>query len=82
MFLTIGLSWFSLALSRSRNLALAISLSQSLSLALSISCSFAPHREVFDEFIPPSAGGIGWLRPLLFFKGREVPVLLLETNSI
>ena len=35
-----------------------------------------------DEFIPPSVGGIGWLRPLLFFKGREVPVLLLETNSI
>ena len=23
------------------------------------------------EFIPPSAGGIGWLRPLLF-KGREM----------
>ena len=24
-----------------------------------------------DKFIPPSAGGIGWLRPLLF-KGREI----------
>ena len=23
-----------------------------------------------DEFFPPSVGGIGWLRPLLFKRGR------------
>ena len=31
------------------------------------------HRAA-NEFIPPSAGGIGWLRPLLI-KGGDLPLL-------
>ena len=28
-----------------------------------------------DEFIPPSVGGIGWLRPLLFKGEEQMPLL-------
>ena len=36
--------------------------------------SAAQGHVIIHEFIPPSAGGIGWLRPLLF-KRREMAML-------